>query len=296
MRLQCETICGISCKSPPLLIYLCLQKNDNELIFCSCDLLITKQDNQRFLNLILISVFVPFIVYLIFLSKTDKNKFVWISFLSVDSSLHLYARKNSLSQGSAKVLRFLYETFIYVCRGAYTFYLLVVYWYYVQSLKLSMDRNIGTTMFVLAFFPTAVTSVLSISVFYVMVVKIITIFVLFNFFQALKLDKLSKDLVHYIDHHQENDRKFIARHLRELHFFLENFRHSQVFFNFSNQIFLLALFMTLVWYPYTVLINSDLSVNFLIISYSLNVSFVLLPLFCSASIFRYKVRFYLLVR
>ena len=256
---------------------------------CRCDLLITKQDNQRFLNLIIVSVFAPFIVYLVFLSRVDKEKLGWISFLSMDGSSQVYARKNCVSQKSAKILRFLYEAFIYVCRGAYTFYLLVVYMYYTQSLRLSIDKEIRTTMLIFAFVPSAVTSVLSISIFYVLVVKIISIFVLFNFYQCLKLDKLSKDLIHFIGHHPENDRKFIVRHMREFQLFLEDFRHSQVYFNFSNQIFLLALFLTLVWYPYVFLLTTDLSVDFLIISYSLNCGFVLLPLFCSASIFRYKV-------
>lgn len=237
----------------------------------------------------MVSIFVPFIIYLVFLNKIDKEKLSWISFLHVDSSLHLYARKKCLSQNSAKVLRFLYEAFIYVCRGAYTFYLAVVYMYFVESVLLSINKNIGTTMFVVVFFPSLVTSVVSISVFYVSTVKTITIFVLFNLYQSLKLDKLSSDLVYYIGHHQENDRKFIVRHLHEFQVFLEDFRNSQTFFNFSNQIFLLALFGTLVWYPYTMLMATDVSANFLIISYSLNLSFVVLPLFGSASLFRYKV-------
>ena len=248
-----------------------------------------KQDNQRFLNLILVSAFAPLTVFLIFLSKIDQKKLGWISFLNVDCNSEVYAKKNCVSQKSAKILLFLYESFIYVCRGSYSFYLLVVYMYYGQSLLLSIDKNIGSNMFIFAFFPTVMTSVLSVSVYYMTITKVISIFVLFNFFQGEKLDKLSKDLIRFIGHHQKPGRRFIARHLGEFQLFLEDFRHSQEFFNFTNQTFLVANFMTLVWYPHVILMSTDLSVDFLIISYLLNVGFVVLPLFCSASFFRYKV-------
>lgn len=261
------------------------------MILYRCDLLITSADNQRYLNLIIFMALASFSSFILFVIRTDVKFLDWVDFLNIDgsSSFDSYSKKHNLMNSSTSFLLNCYNLFMFSAKMAYTFYLLVVYMYYIQSFKVSLDRGVDFWTFVFVFFPTTITSILSMSWFYMTIAKSVYIFVLFNLFQSEKLKKLSNDLIM----HQPNSKGllFILEHFERLKDLIKKFKMSQKYFNYSNQSFLWPLFGTLVYYPYTFLVSNSLSVNFLIISYSLNICCVLLPTFIISSVFKYYVSY-----
>ena len=264
----------------------------NDKRYIVCELLSSRYENQRCLNFISALVFATFITYLLFLIKTDKkNLLVWIDFLTV-SPLKSYSKRHNLKLECVKNLFFTYDFFKFYSMAAVASYLFVVYTYYIESFLISLEKRIGTSIFIFVFLPTAFTSVLSMSWFYLIAGKILALFTIFVIFQSKKLDKLSNDLITYRYQFKNNNNKFISDHLIKFNDFLIKFKRSQIYFNFSIH-FLGPLFLTLVFYPYAILVSNGFSVKFLAVAYSLNFLFVLIPLFYVSSIFKHSIWIFL---
>lgn len=240
----------------------------NQFRYVLCDLLISlSDDDQRSLNFIIILAMSTYIIYLILLINLKKDKLVcWIDFLVVDDSLAYYAKKHNLTLSSAKKLFVTYRLFAFVTRCASLFYLLIVYLYYIRSFKLSLANKIDLKTMFLVFLPSAAIAVYSLSLYYVQATKCCTFFILFNLFQAEKLDKLSEDLIN--GGLKDKKRNFNIKHLFRFQNFLNNFKMSQIYFNYSNFSFLAPLFLTFVLYPYSLLKAPDYSIKALIGKFS----------------------------
>lgn len=251
-----------------------------------CDLLITKDENQRNLNLIGCCGLMTFIFYLIFLIKTNKQELIeWMDFLYLDKSLEHYSVRHNFSIKSTKFLYFVYDFFVHFTRATSLFYLLIVFIFCLQSLFLNIGKNDDLFILIFCYLPTLISIMICMTWFYSTVSKNISIFILFNIFEANKLEQFSEEL---IDYKQRDRNKFMVKHLNHLRIFLRNFKNSQTFFNYSTQTFLGPLFLTMIYYPYALLISKDSIKNFLIISYSLNI-ILILQVFSIASFFRVKV-------
>lgn len=258
-------------------------------LFFRCDLLVTSQQSQRYLNLIGVVGLFTFNLYLIFLVTTDGKKLLsWMDFLCVDRSVDVWASKHNLDLKSAKILYFLYKFFVSWSISATVFYILVICIYCWESFLLSQSKGVGLITFIFIFAPTAASIILNMIWFYSTVSKIISIFILFNLFQIGKLQKLAADLAAYHQSPKKKRRAFVSKHLRLINMLLTNFKLSQEFFNHSTQCFLGPLFLTMVWYPYAYLVANNFSVKFLIISYSMNL-LLLFPIFKCSSNFKRQV-------
>lgn len=228
-----------------------------------------------------------FTIYLIFLIKTDERKLLnWIDFLYVSKSMDQYAKRHNLTMKSVKFLYFLFDFFVFYTKVVSFFYLLVVFMFCIESLLLNISKNISLIAIFIANLPTFFTTMFSMIWLYITVSKIVSIFILFNIFQVKQLDKLSLELARR--ERTLNDARFVSRHLFRFRICLKNFKNSQNFFNYAIQLFLGPLFLTMVYYPYAIIVSQNLSVNFLIISYSLSIV-LLLQVFSSASFFKQKV-------
>lgn len=255
-----------------------------------CDLLVTSQSNQRYLNLIGTVGLITFNLYLMFVINANEKKLLgWIDFLCVDSSAIIWAKRHNLDLKTAEVLYFLFKFFVSWSLSATFFYVAVIAWYCFESFLLSLSKGVQLATFIFIFAPTAMSIILNMIWFYLTVSKIISVFILFNLFQAGKLQKLAMDLARYQQNSKRKRKAFASNHLRIVSMFLNNFKLSQEFFNHSTQCFLGPLFLTMVWYPYTFLVAHNFSAKFLVISYSMNIA-LLFPIFKCSSNLKQKVR------
>lgn len=252
-----------------------------------CELLISlRDDDQRSLNCIIILAMFSFFIYFVFLIRLDRNELNWIYFLKVDQ---FYAKRHNLTKKSVEKLFKIYEFIIFFTRCASLFYLIICYLYYIKSFRLSLRKGFDLKNLLIIFIPSALISAQSVSLYYIQATKNCTLFISFNLFQAEKINKLSEDLENNTNKLDDKKANFNVKHLFRFQKILNDFKSSQLYFNYSNFSFLAPLCSTFILYPYSVLKTSDHSVNFLVISYLLNVFFALFPLFSCTTFLNYSV-------
>lgn len=244
-----------------------------------CELLISlADDQQKFLNLIILLAMFSFIVYLMLLIRLDRRKLLsWTDFLVLEKRT-VYAVKHDLELDSIKQLYLIFSIMVFLTKCASALYLVICYIFYARSLKLSIEKGISFQDFVVIFLPSSLVSLQTVSLYYSQSTKNCTLFIITNFFFSKKLQKLSEDLNR---HKPKKKSLFHFDHLNRFQNFLSDFNDSQEYFNYSNFSFLAPLFATAVLYPYSILSDDTVTVNFLIASYSLNLLFAILPLFAS---------------
>ena len=196
-----------------------------------CELLISlADDEQRSLNFIIILAMFSFIVYLVLLINLDRRKLLsWTDFLVFDKPT-VYAAKHDLQVNSVKQLYLIYSSVVFVTKCASFFYLLICYFYYIRSLKLSVQKGVSCQDLLLIFLPSALVSVQSVSLYYSQSTKNCTLFILTNIFFSMKLNKLSDDLN---QHKPKKKSRFHFEHLNRFQKFLGDFNDSQDYFNYS---------------------------------------------------------------